>query len=216
MFGLHSKRRSMEALVTASARYDAAIESVLKQFSGDAKGLLSELLELSNAQVKALLQIDPLKPLVMDAVLESMDTVPLELLGALLVHLTESQDNKPPLDFLACLCKRRPDRVLEAVRQHGDAFYRCLLASQAFGDVIPEKAFVGEIPWMSSTDVLGLILTHERLSEPVKEAARKRIQAILKDRELELEKQESERIEQEKEQQEDYGRGRYCTGCGGC
>jgi hypothetical protein len=69
---------------------------------------------------------------------------------------------------------------------------------------------------LTSTDLLGMIASYESLPETVKAAARDRVQALLEQQRREREAAKARAEEPDPEPEEDYGRGRYCTGCGGC
>ena len=79
---------------------------------------------------------------------------------------------------------------------------------------------------VTSTDVLGAIAAHESLPESIKTAARSRIQALMGERKRQAddakERAAASRDDRDEDSsshyddEEDYGRGRYCAGCGGC
>lgn len=66
-----------------------------------------------------------------------------------------------------------------------------------------------------SEDTLGVIAAHESLPDPIKTAARNRLAAILAQHRSELDTSLTPDSGSYVEE-EDYGRGRYCVGCGGC
>ncbi len=70
-----------------------------------------------------------------------------------------------------------------------------------------EGALSEAISRIASTDVLGVIAAHDSLPESMKAAARNRIPRV---------KRPPEPGGSAPEEEEDYGRGRYCVGCGGC
>ena len=206
-----------------SAVAKAAAEALAKIGKPAVEPLLAAL---KNRKVPSTAAVEVLKRLDMDMDLASFLSLPTTLHSQLLFAL-----DGVPLGSaeLRRLCASDSPDLLGFVLSHENAdttVLQSVAQKPRLSSDIQEKLALHQlvdesiISQLSSTDALGAIAAHDSMRDSVKAAARSRMQELLeqrrKEREAEERRREREAAEASYEEEDDYGRGRNCAGCGGC